>query len=42
MEFKNLISQAWKFMEFNYWCLSSKIKVSFGRLVTADDKARTM
>ena len=41
MEFKNFIFKAWKVMEFD--CRSLKViknKVLFGRLVSADDKAR--
>ena len=43
MEFKNFVFQAWKVMKFN--CRSLKVMtilVLFGRLVTEDDKARTM
>ena len=45
MEFKNFIFKAWKVMEFNFWSLKvmeNIIKVVFGRLVTADDKAWIM
>ena len=43
MEFKNCIFQVWKVTEFN--CQSVKVMENltfFGRLVTADDKARAI
>ena len=43
MECKNFVFKAWKVMKFNFRSLKvMKIKVLFGTLVAADDKARIM